>query len=69
MLGIGAGAGTAALATSRELEAGPVFADVDGLKQRGETLNAVTITFYVAGGLAAVAEVGWLAASQQKSLN
>lgn len=58
LLAVGAGTGAAALATSRELEAGPVFADVDGLKRRGETLNAVAITFYVLGGVAAVAETG-----------
>jgi len=34
------------------LEAGPVFKDVDGLTRRGETLNAVAITFYVVGGIA-----------------
>lgn len=34
LISVGGGTGTGALATSRELEAGPVFADVDGLKRR-----------------------------------
>jgi len=34
LIGVGCGTRTGALATSRELEAGPVFADVDGLKRR-----------------------------------
>ena len=62
LLGVGAGTGGAALATSRELEAGPIFADVDGLKRRGEALNAVTITLLVGGGVAVVAGAGWLGA-------
>ena len=62
LFGVGAGTGGAALATSRELEAGPVFADVDGLSRRGETLNAVTITLPVGGGVAVVAGAGWLGA-------
>lgn len=55
----GAGAGASALATARELEAGPVFRDVDGLTRRGEALNGVAITFWVVGGVAAVAGAGW----------
>lgn len=68
LLGVGAGTGGAALATSRELEAGPVFADSDGLKRRGEAMNAVAITFYVVGGMAAVAGGGWLGARMRQPL-
>ena len=68
LLGVGAGTGGAALATSRELEAGPVFADSDVLKRRGEALNAVAITFYVVGGVAAVAGVAWLGAWSRRTV-
>lgn len=56
----GAGSGAGALATAREIEGGPAFDDLVGLQQRGATLNAVAITLYVAGGVAAAAGAGWL---------
>lgn len=53
--------GGAALATSREIEQGPVFAMVDSLRQKGQALDASAIAFDVIGGVATVAGVTWLA--------
>lgn len=60
LLCAGVGTGAGALVTAKEIERGPAFDDLAGLERRGAALNAAAITFYVVGGVAAVAGLGWL---------
>jgi hypothetical protein len=55
----GAGTGSAALATAKEIEAGPAFDDLAGLQRRGEALNIGAITLSVVGGFSAAIGTGW----------
>lgn len=58
LIGIGCGAG--ALATAQSLDGTPMtLAQLDGLTQRGQALNAAAITLDVVGGLALVGGAGW----------
>lgn len=60
LLCAGVGTGAGALLTAKEIERGPAFDDLTGLERRGTALNAAAITFYVVGGVAAVAGGAWL---------